>query len=571
MPKLSELVNCDVICLNDGALRGKVANVYFDENCRKIVYFDLTCAEGKVLLPFAAAACVRDAVTAENALPFLAHGDADLTSLIPSPLGKKVYTASGRARGKVTELLFSAKGKVTALETETSSYSPSAFAVFGDVLILKEGRNGKRRSPSAVFPEPKEDYPVAVLRDDSPSPSLSSPPQFAAAANAPRSGADIRAGYANTLLNLSATRARLPGTPLAFGESDAKTRITNVLRYRRPALWLSAVASLVCLLAAACALTSRAQETAPTVPHGTYGVRDILYAAPVFSFSYASAEDAPQYAVDETGTLLERGGLSSMDGKHEADEWVPLGALQRTDFDAVSFSALFPVPNYPETFSPDVVAADVAAVWALAPTAGSAQDALLLETHGGEMLLLLASGSLKADGTHARWLFALNDAGVPFDTVAIERSIGESLSLSQPVRCFAYYTDPGAPSWYLIAWICGDDMGYSILTCNEASGACQLQGNTLLQGAAVSDAPVLCGPHLGEEGQEIRLDAILSNDPLLASVARTADGARETRAVSGAPSLTIFPTTDGPIELGYSYREQAGAIDAPADQAGGQS
>lgn len=381
------------------------------------------------------------------------------------------------------------------------------------------------------------------------------------------SGADIRAGYANTLLHLSATRARLPGTPLAFGESDAKTRITNVLRYRRPALWLSAVASLVCLLAAACALTSRAQETAPTVPHGTYGVRDILYAAPVYSFSYASAEDAPQYAVDETGTLLERGGLSSMDGKHEADEWVPLGALQRTDFDAVSFSALFPVPNYPETFSPDVVAADVAAVWALAPTAGSAQDALLLELQDGEVLLALASGSLKADGAHVRWLFALNDAGVPFDTVAIERSIGESLSLSQPVRCFAYYTDPGAPGWYLIAWICGDDMGYSILTCNEASGACQLQGNTLLQGAAVSDAPVLCGPHLGEEGQEIRLDAVLSNDPLLALVSRTADGARETRAVSGAPSLTIFPTTDGPIELGYSYREQAGAIDAPAAQA----
>ena len=67
-------------------------------------------------------------------------------------------------------------------------------------------------------------------------------------------------------MNLSAPRARLPGTPLAFGESDAKTRITNVLRYRRPALWLSAVASLVCLLAAACALTSPAQETAPEAP-----------------------------------------------------------------------------------------------------------------------------------------------------------------------------------------------------------------------------------------------------------------------------------------------------------------
>lgn len=219
MPKLSEIVNCDVICLNDGALRGKVANVYFDENCRKIVYFDLTCAEGNVLLPFVAAACVRDAVTTENALPFLAHGDADLTPLLSSPLGKKVYTASGRARGKVTELLFSAKGKVTALETETSSYSPSAFAVFGDVLILKEGRNGKRRSPSAVFPEPKEDYPVAVLRDDSPSPSLSSPPQSAAAANAPRSGADIRAAEAEKEGGVYLTDAS-GGAEVLYGQEE---------------------------------------------------------------------------------------------------------------------------------------------------------------------------------------------------------------------------------------------------------------------------------------------------------------------------------------------------------------
>lgn len=378
-----------------------------------------------------------------------------------------------------------------------------------------------------------------------------------------RADGDERAGYANALLDLSAAPARLPGTPLAFGESDAKARIKNVLRYRRPALWLCAAAALVCLLAAACSLVTRAPEAETPAP-GDYAVTDILYESVVYSFGYARAAETPQYRIGADGTLWERGGLAG-------SGWTALGTLTETAFDAEGFPALFPAPYEPESFSPAAVAKEVRRAFALTPAADGVQDALLLETHGGEMLLLLASGSLKADGTHARWLFALNDAGVPFDTVAIERSIGESLSLSQPVRCFAYYTDPGAPGWYLIAWICGDDMGYSILTCNEASGACQLQGNTLLQGAAVSDAPVLCGPHLGEEGQEIRLDAILSNDPLLALVSRTADGARETRAVSGAPSLTIFPTTDGPIELGYSYREQAGAIDAPADQAGGQS
>ena len=50
-----------------------------------------------------------------------------------------------------------------------------------------------------------------------------------------RADGDERAGYANALLDLSAAPARLPGTPLAFGESDAGARIKNVLRYRKPA------------------------------------------------------------------------------------------------------------------------------------------------------------------------------------------------------------------------------------------------------------------------------------------------------------------------------------------------
>ena len=194
------------------------------------------------------------------------------------------------------------------------------------------------------------------------------------------------------------------------------------------------------------------------------------------------------------------------------------------------------------------------------------QDALLLETDGG-LLLLLADNPLKT----ARWLFALSDTGAPFDTAAAEREIAGALELAEPVWCFAWYADPAAPDWLLTAWIAGEDMGYGVLRREGTSGGYALLGSSRYAGAAVSGEPVLCGPRLGDEGSEVVLDAILSNDPLLASVARTADGAREARAVSGAPSLTIFPTTDGPIELDYSYREPAGTIDAPADQAGGQS
>lgn len=373
-----------------------------------------------------------------------------------------------------------------------------------------------------------------------------------------RADGDERAGYANALLDLSAAPARLPGTPLAFGESDAKARIKNVLRYRRPALWLCAAAALVCLLAAACSLVTRAPEAETPAP-GDYAVTDILYESVVYSFGYARAAEAPQYRIGADGTLWERGGLAG-------SGWTALGTLAETAFDAEGFPALFPAPYEPESFSPAAVAKEVRRAFALTPAADGVQDALLLETDGG-LLLLLADNPLKT----ARWLFALSGTGAPFDTAAAEREIAGALELTEPVWCFAWYADPAAPDWLLTAWIAGEDMGYGVLRREGTSGGYALLGSSRYAGAAVSGEPVLCGPRLGDEGHEVVLDAILSNDPLLASVARTADGVREERSIAGAPSLTVFPAARGQIELDYSYREPAGTIDAPADQAGGQS
>lgn len=52
-------------------------------------------------------------------------------------------------------------------------------------------------------------------------------------------GAQVKRDYSATLLHLATGRSRLLGGPLAFGESDTKGRIRNVLRYRKPALWLT--------------------------------------------------------------------------------------------------------------------------------------------------------------------------------------------------------------------------------------------------------------------------------------------------------------------------------------------
>lgn len=52
-------------------------------------------------------------------------------------------------------------------------------------------------------------------------------------------GKEAKGSYSNSLLSLSVNSNRLlPGSPLAFGESNIKARIINVLNYKKPALWM---------------------------------------------------------------------------------------------------------------------------------------------------------------------------------------------------------------------------------------------------------------------------------------------------------------------------------------------
>lgn len=62
---------------------------------------------------------------------------------------------------------------------------------------------------------------------------------------------DIRAEYSQSLLRFAAGRKRITGTPLAFGESDIKGRIKNVMQYKKPMFWVSAAAiiAVICVTA----------------------------------------------------------------------------------------------------------------------------------------------------------------------------------------------------------------------------------------------------------------------------------------------------------------------------------
>ena len=64
-----------------------------------------------------------------------------------------------------------------------------------------------------------------------------------------------RADYSQALLNLSRPRRFVSACPLAFGEASVKSRVKSVLNYKKPALWLAALAVVVCVGAAVCFLT----------------------------------------------------------------------------------------------------------------------------------------------------------------------------------------------------------------------------------------------------------------------------------------------------------------------------
>lgn len=84
-----------------------------------------------------------------------------------------------------------------------------------------------------------------------------------------------RAAYSQALLQCSLNRRRrLVLCPLAFGEVGVRTRVKSVLRYRRPAVWLSAAAVLLCAALAMTFLTEPKPARTGVSPEAASGQTD---------------------------------------------------------------------------------------------------------------------------------------------------------------------------------------------------------------------------------------------------------------------------------------------------------
>lgn len=72
-------------------------------------------------------------------------------------------------------------------------------------------------------------------------------------------GSGIKAEYAQSLLNLSHGKVSAFHTALTFGESSTKSRIRNVLLYRKPVVWVSSAAAIALAVAVVLLVANPAQ------------------------------------------------------------------------------------------------------------------------------------------------------------------------------------------------------------------------------------------------------------------------------------------------------------------------
>lgn len=67
--------------------------------------------------------------------------------------------------------------------------------------------------------------------------------------------------YSTVLLACSMPHKAVISCPLAFGEVGVKERVRNALHYKKPAFWIVAASSIVCIAVAVCFLTNPEHET----------------------------------------------------------------------------------------------------------------------------------------------------------------------------------------------------------------------------------------------------------------------------------------------------------------------
>lgn len=84
------------------------------------------------------------------------------------------------------------------------------------------------------------------------------------------------ASYSEALLACAVGRRIVSACPVAFGETDVKGRVKNILRYRKPAFWVICAAAVLCVVLAVCFLTGPRFQPYSFVSDGEFCTIEVI-------------------------------------------------------------------------------------------------------------------------------------------------------------------------------------------------------------------------------------------------------------------------------------------------------
>lgn len=146
---------------------------------------------------------------------------------------------------------------------------------------------------------------------------------------------DIRREYSQTLLNVATARRFPSPSPLAFGEGDVKCRIRSALRWKKPGVWVTVIALILCV-AAIVVCTADPREKDDFYPFAeTYRAEEVVYQCPMLSMLYRP-ETLPEICLSSDQAMFLREPYEALQTQ--------AGTFHPVELDKEEFDALFLVP-----------------------------------------------------------------------------------------------------------------------------------------------------------------------------------------------------------------------------------
>ncbi len=242
-----------------------------------------------------------------------------------------------------------------------------------------------------------------------------------------RAGNSIRADYSVSLLTLSTGQRIYAAMPLAFGEGDTKDRIRHVLAWKKPRTWIVITAILACLILAVSLSTDPNRQ--PDFFGARYSVKEILYDAPQYSFTY-TVDTAPEFTITSDHVLLIR-------DRADADaQWQNINGLYEVDYSRQELYEFFDPLNCTAHERLD----QVKHIYRAEPFNVSASlFYLVMQTKNGDVLLAQGYGREGDENQHVRWLFQLEQQSGSYelDTMhqALKNKYGEDAEYFSLYQC----------------------------------------------------------------------------------------------------------------------------------------